>query len=371
MKPNHRPEKKQVIIQVVQHLRPGGIETMALDLLNQLKGRAEIYIFSLEGTKEQAIKEWPRLANIASQLYFFNKKPGLTPILIARLIKRFKSLNATAIHSHHIGPLLYAGVAAKWLHIPQVHTEHDAWHLNAAANRRLQRILLHLLKPTLVADCDAVAEDLCHYFPHSKPEIILNGIDTHRFLPASSEDKQRSRNKLKLPNHGTLIGCAARLESVKGHEFLLKALSKTHADISLALAGSGSLRKHLEQIADSLGIRDRVYFLGHLDDTLPFYQAIDLFCLPSLNEGLPLSPLEAQACGVPAIVTDVGGSRSIVCPKSGDIISAGSAQAIQHAILRQHFMPSRNSPRQFVLDTGNLEKTALAYFNLLNTAKGV
>lgn len=358
-------QPKQVIIQVVQHLRPGGIETMALDLLKQLEEKANVYIFSLEGNEQDAIDAWPRLAQVKSQLRFFDKKPGLSPTLIKELIASFKQLQATSIHSHHIGPLLYGGIAARWLKLLHIHTEHDAWHLNAKANRRLQNLLLRTLKPTLVADCQAVATDLVYYFPHTIPEVILNGIDTHRFTPASPDQKSRSRAMLKLPCHGTLLGCAARLESVKGHEFLLKALSRTHTDISLALAGSGSLQKHLEQIAKKLGIQDRVYFLGHLDDTLPFYHAIDVFCLPSLNEGLPLSPLEAQACGIPVIVTDVGGSRSIVCPKSGDIINPGSVKALQHAILRQHFMPSRDNPRQFVLNTGNLEKTALAYFNLL------
>lgn len=354
-----------VIVQVVQHLRPGGIETMALDLLKQLEEKANVYIFSLEGDKSAAIEAWPRLKKVKSKLHFFNKQQGLTPSLVMQLISKFRQIGATSIHSHHIGPLLYSGMAARWLKLPHIHTEHDAWHLNATANRRLQNLLLRSLKPTLVADCEAVATDLRYYFPHITPEVILNGIDTHRFIPASPNEKSRSRVQLGLPCHGTLIGCAARLESVKGHEFLLKALSRTHTDINLALAGSGSLLEHLKHIAQKLGISDRVYFLGHLDDTLPFYHAIDVFCLPSLNEGLPLSPLEAQACGIPVIVTDVGGSRSIVCPKSGDIINPGSVEALQHAILRQHFTPSHCNPRKFVLNTGNLEKTALAYFNLL------
>lgn len=371
MKPTNLTPNKQAIVQIVQHLRPGGIETMALELLKELEEKADIYIFSLEGNKSDALRDWPRLAQVEPQLRFFDKQPGLTPALIKKLIKSLKEVNATSIHSHHIGPLLYGGIAARWLKLPHIHTEHDAWHLNAPANRRLQNLLLRSLKPTLVADCDAVAAELRTYFPHITPEVILNGIDTNRFIPTSLKGKKESRARLRLPCQGTIVGCAARLESVKGHEFLLKALSKTHTDISLALAGSGSLRKHLEHLANKLGIRDRVYFLGHLDDTLSFYHAIDLFCLPSLNEGLPLSPLEAQACGIPVIVTDVGGSRSIVCPQSGDVIRPGNVQALQHAILRQHFTPPRENPRNFVVNTGNLEKTALAYFNLTHAQREV
>ncbi len=357
---------KNVIVQVVQHLRPGGIETMALDLLQQLQPKADIYIFSLEGDEQSALAYWPRLQQVKNHLRFFNKGPGISLKLITDLKKALQQVNASAVHSHHIGPLLYGGAAARLLGLVHVHTEHDAWHLNAVANRRLQNLLIRLIKPQLVADCDAVAEQLLHHFPFSQPKVILNGIDTHRFIPATPQDKLTAREQLKLPALCSLIGCAARLESVKGHDFLLKALSKTHTDIGLVLAGRGSLKQHLQQEAHRLGIADRVFFLGHLDDTLPFYHAIDMFCLPSLNEGLPLSPLEAQACGVPVIVTDVGGCRSIVCPKSCELVKPGNTQALINAILRLHYSPFRNNPRKFVLSTGNLEKTADAYFNLLD-----
>lgn len=362
---------KPVIVQVVQHLRPGGIETMALDLLQQLQTQAEVYIFSLEGDKNSALKHWPRLAQVQDQLYFFDKQPGLSFSLIGQLRQALGKVNANAVHTHHIGPLLYGGGAARLLGLTHVHTEHDAWHLNTTANRRLQSLLIRLIRPQLVADCEAVAFKLLHHFPFSDPRVILNGIDTGRFVPATPQQKLLCRQQLGLPADTGLIGCAARLESVKGHEFLLKALSYSMTDLKLVLAGSGSLRKPLEKQAERLGIADRVIFLGHLDDTLPFYQAIDLFCLPSLNEGLPLSPLEAQACGVPVIVTDVGGCRSIVCPKTGELVRPGSARQLHNAILRLHYLPSQSSPRQFVLSTGNLKQTAAAYFSLLTKAQEV
>lgn len=356
---------KPVIVQVVQHLRPGGIETMALDLLQQLQKKAEVYIFSLEGELQTTLADWPRLNIAGQQLRFFNKQPGVELSLITKLKKALIEVNASAVHTHHIGPLLYGGGAAKLLGLTHVHTEHDAWHLNAKANLRLQNLLIRMIKPNLIADCDEVAAKLVYHFPFSNPKVVLNGIDTKRFKPASPGEKFKSRKALKLPGERCLIGCAARLEAVKGHEFLLKALSQSFTDISLVLAGSGSLRNHLEEEAKRLGISDRVFFLGHLDDTLPFYHAIDMFCLPSLNEGLPLSPLEAQACGIPVIVTDVGGCRSIVCPKTCELIKPGNTTALVNAILRLHYSPYRNNPREFVLSTGNLEKTAEAYFNLL------
>jgi glycosyltransferase involved in cell wall biosynthesis len=355
----------KVIVQVVQHLRPGGIETMALDLLKQLNPQAEVHIFSLEGNKDTAIKQWPRLGEATARLHFFSKQDGLDATLVLRLIRKLKQLNASSVHSHHIGPLLYAGMAAKYLGLTHVHTEHDAWHLNKKSNQRLQRALISLLNPILVADCLEVAAALTEHFPTITPEVILNGVDTQHFTPPTKQQRLIARSQFHMPKQTLLIGCAARLESVKGHQILLKALSRTRLDMHLLLAGDGSLRSSLEYLAERLGIADRVTFLGNIDDMVPFYHAIDLFCLPSLNEGLPLSPLEAQACGVPVIVSDVGGCKSIVCPKTGITVPAGNVKPLQDALLRQHLSSGRISPRQFVLSKGNLDKTAQAYFHLL------
>lgn len=357
---------KPIIVQIVQHLRPGGIETMAIDLLQQLNSKAEVYIFSLEGDEESALSHWPHLKQYKERLVFFKKAPGIRPGLISNIKKALRRLNANAVHTHHIGPLLYGGIAARQLRMTHVHTEHDAWHLNEFDNRILQNILLRFVRPQLIADCDVVAEELLYRFPFSQPKTILNGVDLKRFLPATQKGKLSARRKLDLPLHKYLVGCAARLESVKGHRYLLEAISKTYSDIHLVLAGSGSLREELEHQAKQLGIQHRITFLGHLDDTLPFYHAIDLFCLPSLNEGLPLSPLEAQACNIPAVITDVGGCRSIVCPETSVLVKAGSVYALTNAIIRVHYTQTHHQPRSFVYKTGSLEKTAEAYFCLLS-----
>jgi len=361
----------QVIVQVVQHLRPGGIETMALDLLTQLEPQADIHIFSLEGEKKAAINAWPRLANVADKLHFFEKPQGLDFQLTQALSHKLKQLNAETVHTHHIGPMLYAGLAAKCLGITHIHTEHDSWHLKHKSNLYLQRALIKLLRPILVADCPEVAEALTRHIPSAKPKVILNGVDIHRFYPPTKQQKLAAKKCFKLPASALIIGCAARLELVKGHSVLFKALSKAHPDIHLVLAGDGSLKHHLEDLAEKMGLQNRITFLGNLNDIVPFYHAIDLFCLPSLNEGFPLSPLEAQACGVPAIVSDVGGCKNTVCPDTGTAVPPGEVAPLQEAILRFYEKSQPGNPRLFVLGTGSLERTALSYFQLMKPSGGL
>ncbi len=359
---------KPVIVQVVQHLSPGGIETMALDLMKEMNPHAEVHIVSLEGSLAYATIRWPRVAQNKSNLHFLGKSQGLQMGLVLTLRNLLRDLGATAVHTHHIGPLFYGGLAAKLAAVPtHVHTEHDAWHLNNEGNLRLQHMMLHLLRPTLVADCKEVAAELKKHFPFTAPKVILNGIDTSRFVPGDSETRKIARERLELPQDKTLVGCAARLEAVKGHRYLLEALSRTNPSTALVLAGDGSYRTRLQIRAKALGIENRVHFLGALDDMLPFYQAIDLFCLPSLNEGLPLSPLEAQSCDVPVLVSNVGGCPNIVCPHSGELILPGNVTNLASALLRftHRDRKDNGSPRAFVLNTGNLRKTANAYLSLL------
>ena len=361
---------RQTILQVVQHLRPGGIETMALELMKQLSSEHDMHIVSLEGEMKQALKAWPRLKQYESQLHFLNKSTGVQITTFRKLFSLIKRLKVNVIHTHHIGPLFYGGQTGKICQLKtHIHTEHDAWHLLDQKHQSLQGQLLQIVKPVLVADCHQVAAQLIHHFPNQHPRVILNGIDIDNFVPPLGRQKQIQRKKLGLPEQGFLIGCAARFEEVKNHAMLLRCISCIQADLSLVLAGDGCLRQSLVDMCQELGIGDRVYFLGMLDDVLPFYQSIDLFCLASNHEGLPLSPLEAQACAVPTILTDVGGCKNIICPLTGQLIEANNPVMLQRAILKQLTVKPRASPRPFALNVGNLSNTAKAYNQLFSTTE--
>ncbi|EPJ43691.1 MAG: hypothetical protein OFPI_42010 [Osedax symbiont Rs2] len=357
---------KQTILQVVQHLRPGGIETMALELMRQLGTDHKVHLVSLEGSYQQAVNAWPRLASVGTQLHFLDKQPGVSVSTLWHLCTLIKRLQISAIHSHHTGPLLYAGLAGKVTGVrAHIHTEHDVWYLMKQKNRRLQRVLLGLISPTVVADCNQVASQLNHYFPTTAVQVINNGIDMQHFIPPSAKQKQLLRQRLGLPARSFLIGCAARLEQVKNHSMLIDVFAKISGNATLVLAGDGSLRQSLMAKCKKLGICDKVYFLGNLDEVLPFYQSLDLFCLVSHNEGLPLSPIEAQACAVPAILTDVGGCHSIICPTTGTLIEPGNARMLEKAIVKQMQSHLGSSPRPFAVAVGDLQETVSSYRSLL------
>ncbi|MFP6798948.1 MAG: glycosyltransferase [Pseudomonas sp.] len=348
----------QTIIQVVQHLAPGGIECMVLDLLKHATAEQTVHVVSLEGNAAQ-MEYWPRLKPYASRLHFLNKAAGISPALIWKLRGLLRTLKADVVHTHHIGPLLYGGAAARLAGVPiLLHTEHDAWHLQDPKRRRLAKLLLAVLSPSVIADSQQVQAQMRAMLPSSNPQVILNGIDVQRFKPCS---QRLSRERLGLPVDVKLVGCAARLETVKGHQDLLDALFRLPMNVHLALAGDGSLRESLEAQAVELGQQHRIHFLGHVEAMPDFYRALDVFCLASMAEGMPLSLLEAQACGVPVVATRVGGVAEAVCPLSGVLVRAGHSGELARALKYQFQRQPKYDPRPFVLSGKRVQDMVHAY----------
>ena len=116
-----------------------------------------------------------------------------------------------------------------------------------------------------------------------------------------------------------LIGSVGRLTPVKGFPHLIKAvqlLTEQGLCVKLLLVGDGTLNEELRRLAQDSGVAERVVMLGHREDTYELLQAMDMFVMPSLHEGIPLALLEAMATGLPVIATRVGGIPEVI-PKTG------------------------------------------------------
>lgn len=348
------------IIHVVQHLTPGGLEVMALELARAQSATHPALVLSLEGEADEAIAAWPRLAAHRDRLVFMGKRPGLDPLLTCRLAARFRRLRPAAVHTHHAGPLLYAGPAARLAGIGRrLHTEHDAWHLAAPRRRAVMRAALAATRPVLVADAPHVAQAVRDALRVAPPRVVLNGIDTDRFAPG---ERAAARAALGLPVAGKVVGIAARLERVKGVDVAIEALAAL-PEVVLAVAGQGSEAAALRAQAERLGVAARLRFLGLVEDMPGFYAACDAACLPSRNEGLPLAALEAQACSVPLVATRVGG-MSAACDPATAILVPPEDPAALAAALRACLAGVSGDPRAFVLRQGSLAAMSRAYLDL-------
>lgn len=347
------------LVQIVQRLAPGGIEVLALELARRLPGPNPI--FSLDGDTQSLVGAWSALGQ-AGPVEGLAKAPGLRPGLVVSLAARLRALKPRAVLVHHIGPLLYGGLAARLAGVPVLaYVEHDSWHYDAPRQRTLTAALARLVRPQVVAVSQAVAEVSRTVMPGAPVRVIANAVDTERFRPAP---RAAARAALGLPAEGPLVGAAGRLEPVKGHDVLLRAMVEV-PQARLVLIGEGSARDTLRRLADQLGLAERVHFLGHRGDMPQVLPALDLFCLPSRNEGLPLSVIEAQACDIPVVASDVGSLREAVCPASGRLVPPEDPPALAAAIRASLAAPASVAPRAFVCARFSWDRMLDAYRDLM------
>ena len=156
--------------------------------------------------------------------------------------------------------------------------------------------------------------------PEQDISVIYNGVDVDKFVP----DKNKNRNK-KI----TLIS-TGRLIPRKGYKYLLEAL-KDFSGFRLILLGGGVQREELEECAKENNIDLKCF--GKVDHSVLIdkLNEADIFILPSLNEGMSNSVLEAMSCGLPVIVTDVGGSEELI-NDNGFIVKKGSSEEIKKVL---------------------------------------
>ncbi len=159
----------------------------------------------------------------------------------------------------------------------------------------------------VIANSQGLKELALKSASQQKIGVIYNGIDINEFFPDHSKAN---------PNQFHII-CVSRVTPRKGIRFLVQAfkiLAGRYNQIRLVIAGDGNEKKSLEQLVQGLGLEDKVVFLGVVphEKVLDYYQKANIFVLPSLNEGMSNTMLEASAAGLPIVATDTGGTKELV-----------------------------------------------------------
>jgi glycosyltransferase involved in cell wall biosynthesis len=354
--------ERPLAIHVVQRMAPGGIETLVLDLVRN--GFGADLIFSLDGRADQLIKLWPALNADCCRLLAFDRKPGIHPRLIAQIAAQFRQFKPQTVIVHHIGPLIYAGLAARLAGVRQlVHVEHDIWQYQSRRRRVLMAAFARLLRPYHVAVSQQAASALREIFPGARVSVIPPGIDTERFKP---RDRAAARSRLGLDPGWLVVGTAGRLVPVKGHETLIDAMREMTEPIHIVIAGEGPEKERLKATAREHGVEERLHFLGHRDDLEQVLPAFDVFCLPSLAEGLPRGVLEAQACDLPVVASNVGALKEAICPYTGSLVPPANPAALAHALRQRLAQPApRAASRSFIEDQFSWTRTLESYHSVM------
>ena len=310
-------EPKRILFLLPQ-LKQGGAERVVLNLIRGLD-RSQ-FIPHIAWFHGQALYPFSELRE--TPMYALNKRDGLDLKTMLTIFNIIRQENINLVNPHHFMPLLFAFPVCKATRTKLIYTEHSVWEAAQVSGiwRAVSQFLL-MRTDAVVGVSPEISAFLQKKYglPEQKVRAILNGIDTQMFAPMHQNNNLRST--LGLEDSHIAIGMTGNFRKVKNHHFLINAfalISSRFPNARLVLIGQGfsgdpeNIEKDIHALIRKYGIADKVLFLGYRDDVHAVLPCLDIFCLTSFKEGLPLSLIEAMACGLPVVGTDVEGIRVVI-----------------------------------------------------------
>jgi glycosyltransferase involved in cell wall biosynthesis len=338
------------VIHIITRLDKGGsAENTYLTLKGMDKSRYEVSLVTgpvedpsqdRRNQIEESGVQYIQIPQLRRNINLFHDFTAL--LRIYRFLKREKP---DIVHTHTSKAGLLGRLAAKLAGVPSIiHTPHG--HVFFGYFGALKTRIFILLEKfasritdKIVALTPREKADYLSYkvVEEDKLAVIPSGIELHKYQQVPQEERSKLRKELGIPENSAVLGTAGRLVPVKGPEFLLQAVGHViseYPDTYLVFAGDGPLRKSLEKNAVEMGLAKNIIFTGWRDDMARVLSIFDIFCLPSLNEGMGRVLLEAMALGKPIVASDVGGIPDLIIPgKNGFLVPPQHPEELAKQIL--------------------------------------
>ena len=295
-----------------------GAEVQLNVLLSKLVQRAEMNLSVIlfnEGRLEKEIE------SLGIPVRVFPESRWGSGKIFLELVREFKKSNTRIVHTHKYKDTILAAPATKFCGIPHVvRTVHGLREpfeglqdFKMSCYEAIERTVHRSCVDVIIGVSSQIESKYKAQGEVSKVTCIRNGIDLEG--KSVQTDRWRTREDLGVDSETCLMGTIGRLTPVKGIPYLLQAariLLRHGMKVKVLLVGDGSIRPDLVTQTRDLGISAHVVFLGHREDTDALLQAMDIFVLPSLSEGIPMALLEAMAASRPIVASRVGGIPEII-----------------------------------------------------------
>ncbi len=318
------------ILFIANHLNVGGISSYLFTLATGLKEKGHnVYLASSGG---QLVEKFTAsgIKHIAVSLKTKNEISPKIIFSFFKLKRAIKTDNINLVHSNSRTTQVLGNLLSRASNIPHIFTCHGFF------KPKLSRRFFPCWGKYIIAISQEVREHLIFDFKldQRRISVINNGIDIKNFGDFSQRNNMR--RKLGI-NDEPIVGIIARLSNVKGHIYLIRALDivmKSFASVKLLIIGEGKTKMALTKEVDDLGIQGSVIFISETRGTKDVLSAMDIFVMPSLQEGLGLALMEAMAQGLAVVGSAVGGIRTLIQDKvNGLLVGPAQVEALAEAII--------------------------------------
>lgn len=322
------------VLYLAHTLAVGGAEEMVLNLVRHLPADFEPAVVCID--RPGPIGEEVR--NTGTPFFALGLQPGVRrPADVLHLQQFLHDFAPTIVHTFLLTASLYGRFAALMARVPIViGTEVNIYERKQRAHRVAERWLMRQTD-AVVASAESVRDFYVDQIAADpdKVVVIYNAVDWSQLEVTLPRPQWRAQ--FDIPSDAPVAGIIARLTEQKAHRVLLEAMASRSelSALHLLVIGDGELRESLQQQSERLGLADRVRFVGARRDLGNILGAIDMFVMPSLWEGLPLSMVLAMGAGLPVVASRVAGIPEVVRHEhTGLLVQPGDAADLASALSR-------------------------------------
>lgn len=319
------------VLQIIGIVCGGGVEAVIMNYYRNIDRTKIQFDFVVDGYEKTYLDD--EIKAIGGKVYHVEPYRKNIFRYMRQIYKIVRAGHYEIVHSN-MNTLSVFSLFSAWLGGARLRILHN--HSTAVKGEGKRTMLKYILRPfaTLFANRYAACSQLAGKWMYGdklmesgKVKVVNNAIDIKKFA-YNEEKRQNLQKKLGINKENLVLGHVGRFMYQKNHEFLLEvfaALIKRRPKSMLLLIGEGELRHRMEEKAERLGLMENVRFLGMCTDVAALYNVMDIFVLPSWYEGLPVVSVEAQANGLPCLVSDrVSGECELTSSLHFQPLSAGA-----------------------------------------------
>jgi sugar transferase (PEP-CTERM/EpsH1 system associated) len=318
---------RRTVVHLVYSLGYGGLEQVIVNLINNSKtyevNHVIITLINVHDLYSSLTEKIP--------IYCLNKKPGNDISSHIELYKLLRKIKPDVLNTYNFGTIEYqftgflAGVKTK------VHSDHGRGGDDSSGTSKkrnfIRKSISLLLTKYIVVSPDLLAWGSKNLgLNNDKIQLIYNGVDTRKYTHAPDKYDKFT------------ICTVGRAHPIKNQSLLIKAYKLIYdrntdfRNTQLLIVGDGPIFKELQEEIKALEMESNIHLLGYRNDVADIMRKSNLFVLSSNYEAMPMTVLEAMACNLPVICTDVGGTRYLVSDKEGWLVPKNNVEAMANVI---------------------------------------